>query len=214
MTDRTCSIEGCDKPHFGREMCRLHYARWWRHGDPLEEAATRTYRPAIDRLMAHVTMTPGPLASDCWVSTYGDNGAGYTRITVDGRTMYAHRFSYEQHVGPIPAGLELDHLCRVPRCVNPAHLEPVTTRINTLRSDNHWAVAARTGVCKRGHSLDDAYVSPQGRRRCRTCAKIQDKARDRSGRHMGDVDAVEAGHQPNVTIHTAPSNPLPPAPAL
>lgn len=72
-------------------------------------------------------------ASPCWVWQLYKVGAGYGRMTVAGRQVLAHRHYYEQHVGPIPEGLELDHLCRVRCCVNPAHLEPVTHAENQRR---------------------------------------------------------------------------------
>lgn len=76
----------------------------------------------------------------CWRWTGQKNRFGYGQLTVnrDGksRCLGAHRFSYEAHVGPIPEGLEIDHLCRVRDCVNPEHLEPVTRAENVRRS---WA---------------------------------------------------------------------------
>lgn len=67
-----------------------------------------------------------------WTRTIGSNG--YGQIGVGGaRKKYAHVASYEELVGPIPDGLQLDHLCRNRRCINPAHLEPVTPRENTRR---------------------------------------------------------------------------------
>ena len=63
---------------------------------------------------------------------------GYGRIVVCGQPKRAHRVAYELMYGPIPAGLTLDHLCRVTRCVNPLHLEAVTNRVNVLRGRLCW----------------------------------------------------------------------------
>jgi len=71
----------------------------------------------------------------CWIWQRSKDRKGYGQIRVDGRLTYAHRYMYERHVGTIPAGLELDHLCCVPACCNPAHLEPVTHAENVRR----WA---------------------------------------------------------------------------
>lgn len=87
----------------------------------------------------------------CWLWEGALRG-GYGRVKLDGRTQAAHRASYELHVGPIPSGLVLDHLCRNRSCVNPAHLEPVTTEENIRRGEQgspeamrkHWAT--RRGV--------------------------------------------------------------------
>jgi hypothetical protein len=69
----------------------------------------------------------------CWIWQRAINGAGYGAKWFAGKVCRAHRVYYERLVGPIPAGLELDHLCRVRACVNPAHLEPVPGRENTRR---------------------------------------------------------------------------------
>jgi len=72
----------------------------------------------------------------CWQWTASRHPLGYGRMGLggkDGGMAYAHRVSYELHFGPIPNGLELDHLCRNPGCVNPKHLEPVSHRENLLR---------------------------------------------------------------------------------
>lgn len=81
--------------------------------------------------------------------------------------------TFEMMRGGIPEGLTLDHLCRVRRCVNPSHLEPVTNRENILRGNGATAINARKTHCKRGHSLENAYVSRNERRTyrvCRVCA--------------------------------------------
>lgn len=69
----------------------------------------------------------------CWVWLRARIAAGYGAVWADGKVRRAHIVYYERHVGPVPAGLELDHLCRVRACVNPNHLEPVTGRENTRR---------------------------------------------------------------------------------
>jgi HNH endonuclease len=74
----------------------------------------------------------------CWVWQRSvQKGRGYGKITVGSKKLFAHRVVWERHKGPIPEGLELDHLCRNPPCVNPDHLEPVTHAINMKRG-NRW----------------------------------------------------------------------------
>lgn len=96
--------------------------------------------------------------------------SGYGTVTVNGRTVMAHRVAYETHVGPIPEGLEIDHLCHNRGCVNPDHLEPVTHRENIRRMLGLFGQRARADACQRGHAYaDHGTVDVDGRRRCRTC---------------------------------------------
>lgn len=70
----------------------------------------------------------------CWVWSGKKTVRGYGRLIRNGRELYAHNYVWERENGPVPTGLELDHLCRNPSCCNPAHLEPVTHAENTRRS--------------------------------------------------------------------------------
>lgn len=99
---------------------------------------------------------------------------GYGQIRVGGRAgtmQLAHRVSYELLIGPIAEGLQLDHLCLNHACVNPDHLDPVPSRINTLRGQNQAAKRAKRTHCPKGHpySETNTYHHPQGHRRCRIC---------------------------------------------
>jgi transcriptional regulator with XRE-family HTH domain len=87
-------------------------------------------RPLEERLAEKSSVD----ANGCWIWLGRINSAGYGEIKYRERRLKAHRVSYEHHVGPIPDGLDLDHLCRVRPCVNPEHLEPVTRRENIQRS--------------------------------------------------------------------------------
>ncbi len=93
---------------------------------------------------------------------------GYGKV--GNKSKKAHRVAYEQAVGPIPAGLTIDHLCRNRRCVNPEHMEPVTRRVNTMRGDGPTARHARQTTCKSGHPFDEVNTYRwRGGRKCRAC---------------------------------------------
>jgi len=107
----------------------------------------------------------------CWNWTASKNELGYGRINRSGRTVKAHRYAYEQLVGPIPDGLELDHLCVNPSCVNPDHLEAVTYSDNSRYGDGPAARKARQTECIHGHPLDK--LKPNGTRRCTICPRLR-----------------------------------------
>ena len=111
-----------------------------------------------------------------WLGSLNMNGYGKMRYLGSGNTR-AHRISYKAFKGPIPEGLELDHLCRVKSCVNPDHLEAVTHRENLLRGPGPAADNARKTICPSGHSLLDplnVYVR-RGARTCRACDRAAHK---------------------------------------
>lgn len=103
----------------------------------------------------------------CWIWEKGFTNSGYAKATVNYKTVLVHRFMYENLVGPIPEGMQLDHLCRDKRCINPDHLEPVTLQENMNRRNSYVI------ECKHGHSLtrDNLYITPDGRRQCKTCRR-------------------------------------------
>lgn len=129
----------------------------------------------MDRLMAKVE----PDKSGCWIFIGSRSQGGYGRIydAERGIPVQAHRVTFEHLVRPIPAELDLDHLCRVRACVNPAHLEPVTSRENTVRglamfNGQHNIVKTH---CPQGHPYDFANTrfTPSGWRYCHTCKRKQ-----------------------------------------
>jgi hypothetical protein len=110
----------------------------------------------------------------CWLWTAGRNGDGYGHLRVAGPHVKAHRFSYELLVDAIPDELQLDHLCRVRHCVNPDHLELVTSRENTLRGLTLAAWCAAKTHCPAGHAYSPENTRLyRGARRCRTCRRAQ-----------------------------------------
>jgi hypothetical protein len=110
----------------------------------------------------------------CWIwrGKRQKTGYGYYPSPRDRTTLYglAHRVAYVLVKGPIPAGMHLDHVCRMPACVNPDHLEVVTTRENTLRGVGPSAVNKRKTCCSKGHPFDaDNTRRRDGVRYCRQC---------------------------------------------
>ena len=120
---------------------------------------------------------------DCWLWTGYKNSLDYGQLYLDGRSVLAHRAVWQVLVGPIAPKLELDHLCRVPACVNPDHLEPVTHRENVRRGIAGVVSGARKLAitqCPQGHAYDDVNTSRASRtgyRTCRTCARTREAAR-------------------------------------
>lgn len=132
MGERICSIDGCEGPTVARGWCDKHYRRWRKHGDPL--VTKRIIGDDEARFWSYVRKA-GP--DECWqwigAICGAPRGPGYGHLNIGGRPVMAHRYAYEQSIGPIPDGLVLDHRCRNQHCVNPAHLEPVTQRENVHR---------------------------------------------------------------------------------
>lgn len=113
---------------------------------------------------------------NCVVWTGGKSN-GYGLFRFERKQRRAHRVAYEHWRGPIPAGLVLDHLCRVRSCVNPWHLRIVTRRDNTLAvgSLNLCKLNADKALCPGGHEY--THQSPDGKRRCRICRAAAENRR-------------------------------------
>lgn len=129
----------------------------------------------------------------CWQWTGVKMPAGYGVFGAYRRNVMAHRFSYEEVVGPIPPGLHLDHLCRNTSCVNPDHLEPVTPAVNVLRGVGFAALNARKTHCKSGHEFtpENTYIRPdRSGRDCLECRRII--GRERTLRERAKREAERA----------------------
>ncbi len=126
----------------------------------------------------------------CWIWTGVVQKSGYARFGaggVSGRNVLGHRWSYERHVGPIPDGYEIDHLCRNKSCVNPEHLEAVTHAENARRSKARM-------FCKRGHRMLGVNLyEHEGKRRCNACQKLRQKAY-RKGQCVTSLDLQKRWH--------------------
>lgn len=132
-----------------------------------------TALPMPDRFWARVDWSGGFDACWPWLGSRQRIGYGVFRNTV------AHRAAYVLSTGPIPLGLELDHLCANRGCVNPGHLEPVSRRENVMRSSSFAATNARKTHCPKGHPYagSNLHVAPNGDRRCLTCKTAANAAR-------------------------------------
>lgn len=146
-------------------------------------------RPALERFWEKVDETSG-----CWLWTAYRGQDGYGRFKVDQRAVLAHRFAYEALVGPIPEGLDIDHLCRVRQCVNPKHLEAVTRHENLIRGKTTLtALNTAKTHCPAGHPYEGSNLllwSGQGRR-CRVCKNVQTRRYRNSPLRQHEVDLVD-----------------------
>lgn len=137
-------------------------------------------RPAIERFNEKIKYLP----NGCHEWTADSGNSGYGRFWVAGtQKALAHRWAYEYHVGPIPDGLVIDHLCRHKLCVNPEHLEAVTMSENVLRGEGpakRSAMRFKATHCKNGHEYTPENTVYKGKktvvRVCRTCQEASRKA--------------------------------------
>lgn len=164
-----CNVEECNKAARSRGWCPMHYTRWRSTGDPHAVKAFKHHKsiPLQVRFVSYFDSSE----DGCWLWTgaLDKHGYGNFKITTGSsqpRYARAHRYSYELFRGAIPDGMALDHVCHNSdadckggvecthrRCVNPAHLEPVTIGQNVLRGKT---VSAKNGAkthCKRGHEF-------------------------------------------------------------
>lgn len=175
MANGTCGIPDCGRSGtIVRGWCGRHYQRWLKYGDPL---VTRVILDDEARFWSKVDKR-GP--DECWPWTAPTDKDGYGSFNVDNGHVGAHRWSYGHFVKPIPDGMTIDHLChtrerltcldgtRCPhrKCVNPAHLEPVTTRENVQRG-----FRLTVTHCANGHEWtpENTYITSRGQRWCRGC---------------------------------------------
>jgi len=132
----------------------------------------------IERIQKKFTVAE----SGCWEWTAAKDSGGYGKVWDGSAVRLAHRVVYELEVGPIPKGLDIDHLCRNHGCVNPEHLEPVT-RSENLSRGSVGAYWGQQSECRRGHAYTEdntRIIHRKGgttERVCKTCS------RDRVRRH-------------------------------
>lgn len=174
MKQATCCVDECERTAIARLMCKLHYERWRRHGDPAYAATTRN----MSKFFWSKVDQSNP--DDCWPWTGQISDNGYGMFGGSG----AHRAAYRFAVGPIDAEV-LDHRCHESaecqlgdacphrRCCNPAHLKPSTQQDNALRGYGPTAINAKQTRCPQGHPYDDVntYWRPKGGRGCRACMR-------------------------------------------
>lgn len=124
---------------------------------------------SVERMLVVDVDTSG----DCWNWKGAVAENGYSKTAIGRRSYLPHRLFYEHFKGAIPDGFEVVHSCRNRRCVNPAHLGAVAGEERNLRGTSPTAVNAAKASCVREHSLTgtNLYITPNGRRQCRTCRR-------------------------------------------
>lgn len=179
-----CTVPECGRKLHAGGLCTAHRERIRRWGDVRADLPIGT-KPVSDerRFWSYVDKSAGPTA--CWVWTGGLTPDGYGRLNVSRRLERAHRLAWLYLVGPVTKGMVLDHTCHNAdrscaggsscvhrRCVNPAHLEMVTNRVNARRG-----AKGRIESCTHGHDYDEAntYYDRLGHRACRTCHRLRER---------------------------------------
>lgn len=175
-----CAVESCFREVAKRQWCEPHYRRMILRGS-LDEAVPigrlHDGPPILERLTANTTIDP---QTNDWIYTGAKpEASGHVRLRISGQRVLIHRWSYEHHIGPIPAGYHVDHVwsrgCRSKACWNPAHLEAVSPQAHCDRPDSRQALARAQTHCINGHPYDTAntYIDPRGKRGCRACRREQ-----------------------------------------
>lgn len=179
---KTCSFVDCPRPTNAKGLCKAHRKRQLRWGDP---AITYGHHPSeTQRFWSKVNkrgpMPPQSVApGSCWEWMAAKTSGGYGQFWSKPALVVSHRYAYELLIGPIPEGLQLDHLCRNRACINPQHLEPVTQQVNILRGFSVATTNRLKTHCPHGHQYtsENTYIHPRNNGRiCRACARRRSRA--------------------------------------
>lgn len=180
-----CSVPKCQNKYYAQGFCGKHYQRNRKFGDPL--AGHGNHAPPEERFWRHVVKGLG-----CWVYSGGSAKAKYGLFQRHNRgdVVLAHRYSYELHIGKIPAGKIVMHICDNPRCVNPKHLSVGTHKENT---QDMIAKGRHARVAPLGTDNGKAKLTPAKVRAIRASADTNKALADRWGLSVNCIRGVRIG---------------------
>ena len=189
MTSRrlrgACSISDCERPHQARGRCRMHYAQYRR-----SHSFEKLHLPSPSERFWSYVNKGGP--DECWVWSGTLDKKGYGRFRNDRVLNGAHRFAYQDKIGPIPQGVEIDHRCRRKACVNPLHLQIATGKLN---SENVATTGRKGGSQYRG--VDWHAPSEKWRARVHSGGTAY-----YLGHFHSELDAANAALEKRLELHT------------
>lgn len=164
--ERSCSISGCGKKHYGRGYCGPHWKKFYRHGDPRIKIR-HPKSESVEKFCRSIAISEN---GECLEWTGPVSGDSYAVSYLGGRQGAVHRWVMRLIYGNIPAGKEVDHICRNRRCVNPVHLRFLTKRENILIGSGPPALNKKKTHCPKGHeySAENTKIY-RGYRYCRAC---------------------------------------------
>lgn len=172
-----------------------HITKWMK---PLARFEAQIEKLPLSDELAVLGFTSG-----CWEWTGKVRKDGYAKIKVDGRTTYAHRFAYQHFLGVFADDLVVDHRCRNRKCVNPEHLQVVTTAQSNLVSFGPGTQQAVKTHCPQGHPYDaeNTYLERQSRgvgmaRMCKTCIRLRDQVRKAENHRQNNLKRLAKGWKP------------------
>lgn len=172
----TCEVVDCNVPQLCKGMCRPHRRRVLLYGSPHERRMLYG-EPLAVRLFAKVRVAE----NGCWLFEPAVKVAWYGKVKTDWGAANVHVIVWNWLRGPVPDGLELDHLCRNKACCNPDHLEAVSHKENCRRGRGPEVARSRRFTqthCKRGHEFNLVNTIYKKKQRvCRICKREWQRAR-------------------------------------